>query len=61
MMAMSFLDINSRDRTFRFYCIQGCSRLYHWDELKNDKKVRESIKAKIVIKVSWRQRECGAQ
>jgi len=52
MMAMSFLDINSRDRTFRFYCIQGCSRLYHWDELKNDRKVFEAIKAKILVKVS---------
>ena len=50
MMIVSFIDINSTNRTFRFYCIQGCSRLYRWEELAEDRRVLDEIRAKIIIK-----------
>ena len=51
MLALSFIDVDPVKRVFRFYCIQGCSRLYHFDELLQDRKVIEATKSKIIVKV----------
>jgi hypothetical protein len=48
-LTLSFIDIDSAARTFRFYCVQGCSRLYSWDELDNPE-VADAVRCKVLVK-----------
>lgn len=50
-MTTTFIDIHPTDRTFRVYTLQGCSHLYHMDELRDSHKVFLQIRNKLVIKV----------
>ncbi|GBF97036.1 hypothetical protein Rsub_09509 [Raphidocelis subcapitata] len=47
LMTLSFIDIDSERRTFRFY--GGCSRLYRWEELE-DPHVARAICTKVQLK-----------
>jgi len=49
-MSLSFIEIDSTKRVFRFYCIQGRSRLYHYDELTNGSIALDELKSKIIVK-----------
>ena len=49
LMTLSFIDVDSARRTFRFYCVQGCSRLYSWDEL-DDPEVAAAVRTKVMVK-----------
>jgi len=49
MLTLSFIDVDSAARTFRVYQVQGCSRLYGWDELA-DPRVARALAAKVFVK-----------
>ena len=49
MLTLAFIDIDSTARTFRIYQVQGCSRLYGWDELA-DPRVARALAAKVFVK-----------
>ncbi|KAI8471996.1 MAG: hypothetical protein J3K34DRAFT_218294 [Monoraphidium minutum] len=50
LMTLSFIDVDSARRTFRFYGVQGCSRLYRWEELEQDPHVAKAICTKVQVK-----------
>lgn len=49
MLTLAFIDIDSSAKTFRIYQVQGCSRLYGWDELA-DPRVARALCAKVFVK-----------
>ena len=49
LLTLAFIDVDSTQRTFRVYQVQGCSRLYGWDELA-DPRVARAVAAKVFVK-----------